>query len=760
MAVFDTVNDYLDTVHHIDKTLIGDPTKVVVKSEYGFTMREIICNLLAGRGLKIPNIQVCVSVNLKAIAGYPDLPEDLKNAMDDLDRQFDAYLEHTSFNALMGRINKTVNEVSQVANMLNFCAAPIQPIEIPNVLENIMDSYLGAGKDLIDAVGTMLEPGGCLGFDGQEFNTTIFNEGILKDISDKWDRITSGEITQNEINVLVNSIESISASFEDQMNDENSTLALLSQGGSQFDNDTTSNNNDLGVMFDADSAGVQGTAQLASSLKSAYDQLGGYPVIGKDGTVYKNIFETFLEPGLIELLEKESDPTPTIANSVPVYDYCGNVIGFTQGVEQQDQQVSNGTIPTTPSNSPGFNGGGLTNSDPFNESGVTAGGTGSTTITNITQTGSGVVVASSESEMLSLDIPISTIVIRDDITSAYVKISVGTSISDFTLMNVPLSSFIQDLNSQGSNGIVIKSGNVSRVRSVIGQTNEIEVTHNDGTSGDIIVGISENPNIPGTGAIRVPLGTTAQRPLAVAGKIRYNTTLNRLEVYIGGTTNAWKSIAIGDAGVSDAQTLGSGESVYIQNNNGILEFKSLVAGNGISLASDGETITITDSLVGTSSGTGAEVYKNRTASELAFRTIVGGNNVTVTQGTDAISITGDSNTKYGEASTTNATPVEMLVSGSRIAPPSDATWFFSIVTVGRRTNGSGKIAIKREGIIDNSAGTLTLIDDGANSVIYANDVGNAWDFDVDVVGNVFRLMVTGAASSDINWKCKVSIVEV
>ena len=183
---FEDVNDYLNTVHHIDKTLVGDPTKIVIKSEHSFTMKEIICNLLAGRGLKIPNIQVCVSVNLKAILGVPTLPEDLKDALANLDSQFDAYLEHTSFDNILGRINKSLNEFSQVANMVNFCATPIIPVEIPNVLENIMDSYLGAGQDLIELIGTMAEPGGCLIFGTDEFNTTVFNEGILKQISDQW----------------------------------------------------------------------------------------------------------------------------------------------------------------------------------------------------------------------------------------------------------------------------------------------------------------------------------------------------------------------------------------------------------------------------------------------------------------------------------------------------------------------------------------------------------------------------------------------
>ena len=37
----------------------------------------------------------------------------------------------------------------------------------------------------------------------------------------------------------------------------------------------------------------------------------------------------------------------------------------------------------------------------------------------------------------------------------------------------------------------------------------------------------------GTGALTLPVGTTAQRPTAVLGMIRFNTTLARTEIYNG-----------------------------------------------------------------------------------------------------------------------------------------------------------------------------------------------------------------------------------
>lgn len=49
---------------------------------------------------------------------------------------------------------------------------------------------------------------------------------------------------------------------------------------------------------------------------------------------------------------------------------------------------------------------------------------------------------------------------------------------------------------------------------------------------------TQNSNIATTGAIIVPVGTTAQRPTATNGMIRYNTSNNAFEVY---TNSSWKT---------------------------------------------------------------------------------------------------------------------------------------------------------------------------------------------------------------------------
>ena len=83
--------------------------------------------------------------------------------------------------------------------------------------------------------------------------------------------------------------------------------------------------------------------------------------------------------------------------------------------------------------------------------------------------------------------------------------------------------------------------------SVSGTANQIVVS-NVGTIST--VGLSTNPIIPGSAAIQLPSGTTAQRPGGVNGQLRYNTTTQTFEGYANGV---WGAITAG-SGVTSVAT--------------------------------------------------------------------------------------------------------------------------------------------------------------------------------------------------------------
>ena len=72
----------------------------------------------------------CLSVNLKAMLGINGLQQQLKNALSKLDVGVDKFLQHTGINSILSRLNSALGEITQIANMVNFCGKPITPISI------------------------------------------------------------------------------------------------------------------------------------------------------------------------------------------------------------------------------------------------------------------------------------------------------------------------------------------------------------------------------------------------------------------------------------------------------------------------------------------------------------------------------------------------------------------------------------------------------------------------------------------------------
>ena len=397
-------NDYLDVKHHIQEELVAgtqDLGRAIVKAEYSYTMRELLCGLLAGKGLKLPNIQMCLSMNLRGLLGMDGITGTLQDALNQAQGMVDQFLDHTSINNVLGRLNGIIQEASSIANMINFCGTPIQPQAIPNMLEGAFGSFLGAGQNIVNALGEVIpsEVSACasLGADGKpQFKANIFNGGALKTIGDNLSAIQNGSIGSTALSEIVGSLNSVSDEFGKLIDKEtyiNGTGGSgYDTGGSQFTCGTLATqvvigklyeietlgtsdfttigasansvgttftatavgtgtgcvrevNTVIGVLHNPDSEGVAGNAALAASIKNAYDQVGGYPVVAEDGTIHDNIFEVLLEPEMLKKVRSNDNPAGLIQRQNPVYDYCGNVIGYTQTTTSGSEERSGGSAP-------------------------------------------------------------------------------------------------------------------------------------------------------------------------------------------------------------------------------------------------------------------------------------------------------------------------------------------------------------------------------------------------------------------------------
>ena len=107
--------------------------------------------------------------------------------------------------------------------------------------------------------------------------------------------------------------------------------------------------------------------------------------------------------------------------------------------------------------------------------------------------------------------------------------------------------------------------------------------------------VAGNMNVAGegdftsTGAVKIPVGTTAQRPTAAAGKVRLNTTTGKFEGYDG---TAWGQLGGGATG-------GGADEVFIENGQTVTTSYAIPSGKnamstGPILIDSGAVVTIPD----------------------------------------------------------------------------------------------------------------------------------------------------------------------
>ena len=116
------------------------------------------------------------------------------------------------------------------------------------------------------------------------------------------------------------------------------------------------------------------------------------------------------------------------------------------------------------------------------------------------------------------------------------------------------------------------------------------------------------------------------------------------------------------------------------------------------------------------------------------------------------------------ASTTDTTPTEMstqLASMTRIVVRANTTWAFEITVVARSTGGTNNAMYMYRGMIKRDGANNTVLV-GAVDNIYTNETNAAWDVAVtaDDTTESLKVMVTGAAATNINWTGKVILTEV
>ena len=348
------VNEYLNRKVTIPTETTTDLNtgETVVTGSTTMTVREIICGLLAGNGLKLPNIQMCLKINLgRLIDELPEALADLKAELELLEQELDNFLAHTNIENVVQRLNQAVADVAAVANMINFCGTPINPRPIPNFLGDMFGSFTGTGKQLLDALGQMAtsDIGGCIGADGK-FNPDLFTSGLLNEIGQYWNDL--GNIPQATLDSWKSFAQGWRNDIRNLMDFENTASPVSDKGGSIWATigpDRTNTN--VGVVSDPANMTIGQAQSIASGLVAA-KILDEYEVDGEGNSIFDYLLEPELKAKLLGGTDSDSDVG--VNTRLPTYDYCGRIIGYTDvPVQDTGGDTSAGDPISTPSTDPG-----------------------------------------------------------------------------------------------------------------------------------------------------------------------------------------------------------------------------------------------------------------------------------------------------------------------------------------------------------------------------------------------------------------------
>jgi hypothetical protein len=132
------------------------------------------------------------------------------------------------------------------------------------------------------------------------------------------------------------------------------------------------------------------------------------------------------------------------------------------------------------------------------------------------------------------------------VTGAGLAISDGDGIAGNP--TIGLAGQVLALQNLNANGLMtITTSGVLNATYIQGASDQISVANGDGVGGYPTISIADNPVFPGNGAMTLPKGTSAQQPLGVDGKMRFNTDTQTFDGYASGS---WRQFSLSGGVIS------------------------------------------------------------------------------------------------------------------------------------------------------------------------------------------------------------------
>ena len=162
----------------------------------------------------------------------------------------------------------------------------------------------------------------------------------------------------------------------------------------------------------------------------------------------------------------------------------------------------------------------------------------------------------------------------------------GTAATNYATVGINSSGYTGTGSINAPNYGYFLTGSTDLVIGTIG-ANAIHVTANSSATDSILISSAGLVSFPGTGAIVLPVGTTAQEPTGSTGMIRFNTDKTAFEGYNG---SSWSSIGGGATG-------GGTDQIFYLNGQTVTTNYSIPSGQnagtfGPVTVNSGVTVTI------------------------------------------------------------------------------------------------------------------------------------------------------------------------
>jgi hypothetical protein len=110
--IINSANGYLDSTVDIPSSVTFDDTGTVTATTSSYSLREIICALMSGSGIKLPNFQMCLEINIgRLIPMIPLALGDLRDALIDAHMALDSFIDHTGLDNVLNRMNSLISKL-------------------------------------------------------------------------------------------------------------------------------------------------------------------------------------------------------------------------------------------------------------------------------------------------------------------------------------------------------------------------------------------------------------------------------------------------------------------------------------------------------------------------------------------------------------------------------------------------------------------------------------------------------------------------